>query len=177
LDTPQVEDLDEEPLRHGTWWQSRRLPALASLGETAQPIFVLHHALAAFPQWPLWSDLVGIPYAVRAYPPDCRYVGARVHFDQTIQMEITDPEHFITRGLPSWDLAGEAWSDILGDPSPDSHVLLQARHPQMQLTAMAWTRRFRRAPVFCLQPGHDAATWDDPNYRMIVERACHWLVA
>ena len=34
--------------------------ALSELGETQQGIVVWHHALLGHPDWPLWSDLIGI---------------------------------------------------------------------------------------------------------------------
>jgi hypothetical protein len=165
------------PGSEGGWWQRKRAGVLETLGETPQGIFVLHHALAAFPRWPVWSELVGIPHAARTYPPDIAHVLGQLHFDQTIPIAIADPAHPITRGLAPWDLRGETWGALVGEPGPDNHILLRTHHPRMQLTAMAWTRRFRRAPVFCLHPGHDADTWDDPHFRIVVERACHWLAA
>jgi len=33
---------------------------LEHLGQTAQGIVVLHHALLAYPQWPLWRSIAGI---------------------------------------------------------------------------------------------------------------------
>ena len=32
---------------------------LEELGETEQGIFVLHHAILAYPDWPLWQQIVG----------------------------------------------------------------------------------------------------------------------
>jgi hypothetical protein len=157
------------------WWQRKRAGLLEALGETPQGIFVLHHALAAFPQWPRWSEIVGIPHESRTYPPDIGHVVAQMRFNQTFRIEVVDPAHPVTQGLADWDLTGEAWGDLLDDPDPNCHILLQTRHPDMRLTAMAWTRQFGQARVFCLHPGHDAATWDNPQFRTVVERACHWL--
>jgi len=42
------------------WYAGRPKDALEHLGSTPQGIFVLHHALLAYPQWPVWSELVGI---------------------------------------------------------------------------------------------------------------------
>src|SRR5690349_6115893 len=47
----------DEPL---PWFQKKVFSTLEQLGNTAQGIVVLHHALLAFPDWPLWRDLTGL---------------------------------------------------------------------------------------------------------------------
>lgn len=164
--------LDTPPGNEGGWWQGGTKEMLEALGETDQGLFVLHHALGAFPQWPFWSELVGIPHQERASTLEEIMRSASM---ETLHIEIADAAHPITHDLAAWDLGGEIWGDTLGDPGADSHVLLRTRHPKSKMMAMAWTRRFKHAPVFCLQPGHDDATWADPQYRTVVARAITWL--
>ena len=42
------------------WYAGKPKTALEHLGETQQGILVLHHAILAYPQWPLWNEIVGI---------------------------------------------------------------------------------------------------------------------
>ena len=58
-------------------WQKGIKPALEQLGQTAQGILVLHHALLAHRQWPLWSEVVGIADRGFGY-----------YHDQTLHVEV-----------------------------------------------------------------------------------------
>ena len=62
---------------------------LEGLGDGDQGIFLLHHALVAFPDWPLWRELSGMRQ--RGNVP-CT-------FDQTVHIEIADTAHPSTSTL------------------------------------------------------------------------------
>jgi hypothetical protein len=115
---------------------------------------VLHHAIAAFPQWEFWSGLVGIPHEGRTFTFD--QVLDAIAFGETLHIEIADPEHPISRGLSAWDTYGETWGLFDGPPDPECHTLVTTDHPKMRMRAMAWTHQFRSARGFCLQPGHSS---------------------
>jgi type 1 glutamine amidotransferase len=38
-----------------------------------------------------------------------------------------------------------------------------------------WTRRLGQSRVFCLQSGHDNATFGNPSFRMVLQRGIAWL--
>ena len=59
--------LDDEP---GQGKAAREV--LERLGEGGQGIVVLHHALLAWPAWPLWSEVCGIADRRFGYPPHRR---------------------------------------------------------------------------------------------------------
>ena len=45
--------------------------AIEHLGQTGQGIVILHHALLAYPQWPVWREIVGIAdRELSSYPWD-----------------------------------------------------------------------------------------------------------
>lgn len=151
----------ETPTGEEPHWAERGIkPVLERLGETRQGIFVLHHAILAFPEWPLWSAIVGIA--------DRRF---GFHHDQRIHVEIANPDHPITRGLSPWDMIDETYT--MADAGPDSEVLLTVQHPRSMRT-VAWTRRHREARVFCLQLGHDHQAYAHPNFRTLISRGCAW---
>ena len=101
--------------------------ALERLVETGQGIFVLHHALVAYRTWDFWNTVVGIA--------DRREFGYAP--DQSLRIEVADPDHPITRGLAAWELTDETYTVNL--PGPDSHILLTTEHPKCMRT-VAWTR-------------------------------------
>jgi hypothetical protein len=155
----------------GRGWFGRTREALEELGETEQGIVVLHHAFNAFLHWDFWARLVGIPYSDRLCPWDV--MGAGCSFDDVRHM-IADPAHPITQGLSAWDMYGELWDFGSSTLEPDCHAILVTDHPKMRLKSTAWTHKFKRARVFCLQPGHDKKIYADPNFRTVLSRGIQW---
>jgi type 1 glutamine amidotransferase len=139
----------------------REKAALEHLGESKQGIVVLHHAILAYPDWPLWDQVVGIQ--------DRRF---DFYEDQEMRIEVVDPDHPITGGLQGWQMIDETYA--MNDAGPDSEVLLTIDHPHSMRT-IAWTRHHKRARVFCLELGHDDRAWSDPHLRTIVERGLQWV--
>ena len=135
---------------------------LEGLSDGDQGIFVLHHALVAFPDWPLWGELSGMPK--RANVPGV--------VDQTVHVDVSDTQHPITAGLEPWDIVDETY--ITDDADEDSHILLTTDHPQSMRT-IAWTRTFGKARVFCYQSGHDNRAFANPGFRAVVGRGIQWL--
>lgn len=93
--------------------------------------------------------------------------------DEMIQM-VADPGHPITRGLSAWDMVGETWNFAASRLGPDCHTTLVIDDPKMRLKATAWTHQFRRARVFCLQPGHDNDNYADSSFRTVLSRGIQW---
>lgn len=147
------------------WYQKEIFRTLEELGRATQGIGVLHHALVAFPEWPLWSELVGIPDRT----------GVKPYFDQDLTVEVVDPAHPITRDLPArWRLRDETYVMAEAAPERGNHLLLSTSH-ETSMRALAWTRTFRESRVFCYQSGHDTHAFDDANYRRVLGNAIRWL--
>lgn len=133
---------------------------LEHLGATRQGIVVLHHALLAYPQWPLWSEIVGI--ADRKFG---------FHHDQRIRVSIANPSHAITRGLRPWEMTDETYT--MADAGAGSDILLTTDHPKSMRT-LAWTRSYRESRVFCYEGGHDNAAWANGDFRRVLQRGIQW---
>ncbi len=140
--------------------EERTRPVLEKLGESGQGIFLLHHAILAYEQWPFWSDLVGI--SDRSFGYD---------HEQELSVQIADPAHPITQGIEPWQMVDETYS--MASAGEDSHLLLTTDHPR-SMRVLGWTRQFRNARVFCYQSGHDNFTYVDPNFRKTILRGIQW---
>ena len=140
---------------------TRMKETLEALGESRQGIFVLHHGLVAFPDWPLWGDVTGLS----------RRDNIGGAGNQTVHLEIADADHPITRGMEPWVIVDETYKAV--DADETSHVLLRTEHPGSMKT-MAWTREHRNARVVCFQSGHDKVAFDNPGFRSIVSRGLLW---
>src|SRR5215213_720455 len=151
----------DTPTDDGVRWPKGTTQALQQLGTTTQGIVLLHHALASFPQWPFWSQLVGIPHQDRIFTLE---QDLNLEMEARLHVEVVDHEHPITQGLPDWEMIDEAWGYFRGRPTSECHILLKTEHPKMPLGALAWTHTYGKARVFCLQSGHDDHSWSNPHF-------------
>lgn len=153
-------------------WRRSPREALEAIGETKQGVIVLHHALDAFAKWEFWSDLIGFDRTAWVAA-----TGGRLHFDEAIPVTVVDPEHPITHGLEDFTIQGETWEapgvEELG-PYDDCQVLLTTDHPKQMPKELAWTREYKEARVMYLQPGHDMRSFEDMNFRTILQRGIQW---
>jgi len=142
------------------WFGGKPKTALEDLGRTKQGIFVLHHAILAYPKWPVWAQMVGI--ADRSFD---------FHMDQRLHVDVADRDHPITHGLAAWDMIDETYT--MADAGPDSHVLLTCEHPKSMKT-LAWTRQHGLSRVLCFESGHDNQTWANAGFRQVLARGIQW---
>ena len=142
------------------WYAGKPRSTLEQLGQTEQGIFMLHHSILAYREWPIWNQLVGLPD-----------LSHDVTMAQTLPVEVVDPDHPITEGLSDWEIVDETYQ--MCDPDPQSQALLTTDHPT-SMRVLAWTRQYRKSRVFCFQSGHDNRTWANPNFSTIVHRGIRW---
>lgn len=155
---------EPEPPSGTGGWEDRIRPALESLGTTEQGIFLLHHAILTYWDWPLWSEIVGIRH--RHLWGDHGY-----HHDREIHVQISDPGHPIAQGLTAWTLVDETYE--MDEPGDENQILLATDHPQ-SMRAIGWTRIYRQSRVFCLELGHDNQAYADEGFRKVVQRGIQW---
>ncbi len=141
-------------------YAGNRKAVLEHLGATNQGIVVLHHALLAYPKWPMWSELVGI--ANRKF---WFYEG------QHLDVKIANTEHPITRGLQPWEMTDETYT--MANAGEGSDILLTVDHPKSMRT-IGWARQFKQSHVFCLESGHDNQAWANANFREVLRRGILW---
>ena len=151
----------ETPGSAGSKTDTATKAALDTLGDSEQGIFILHHALLAYPDWPLWASLVGI-----------QAPGWSVNMDINLHIQVADPQHPITQGLSDWTMLDETY--VVGEPDADSEILLFTDDPK-SMRSIAWARRYKQARVFCFQSGHDHNAYENPNFRQVISRGIQWV--
>ena len=142
------------------WYAGRPRSVLKELGQTEQGIFMLHHSILAYREWPVWSQIVGFPDLTHD-----------VTMAQNLLVEVEDPNHPITSEVSDWWMIDETYK--MCDPDPDSQVLLTTKHPT-SMRVLAWTRQYQNSRVFCYQSGHDNRTWDNLNFITVLRRGIEW---
>lgn len=159
----------------------------------------LHHAIAGWPAWSGYADIVGgrfhyQPATLRGVEwPDSGY-----RHDVTHTVEVLDLTHPICAGLePTFTITDEVYLAPVfeDDVTPlmrstydfvDTNFYSADRairgarndrtgwHHPPGSSLVAWTKTVGASPVAYIQFGDGAATYADPNYRRIVANAIGW---
>lgn len=175
---------------------------LLALLDEGKGVVALHHAIAGWPAWPEYAELLGGRFLYRAGPlrgtdrPDSGY-----RHDVDHEVTVLNRAHPVAAGLPErFRLTdelylGEVFEDIV-------HPLLASdasfTHEHFYSSALAvngamfsnngwshpngsnlvgWAKAARRSPLVYLQPGDGPATYENMHYRRMVENAIRWVVS
>ena len=170
-----------------------------ALLEAGKGMVFLHHAIAGWPAWPEYGDIVGgrflyQPAAVHGVEfPDSGY-----RHDVTHTVDVLDASHPICKGIdPSFEITDELYlAHVFED---DVHPLMRSsydfvdtnfysadrairgtrndragwRHPPGS-KLVAWTKTVGRSPIAYLQFGDGPQTYANPAYRRILANAINW---
>jgi len=135
-------------------------------------LVVLHHAIAAYPDWPEYWKIIGAHYylaATNINGVEKQRSGWKegLHF----RIHIADPNHPVMRGLSDFDTHDEAykWFDV----AQDCHPLLTTDEAESN-KVIAWAKTYEGARVVYIQSGHDHFAYENPNYQQILRQAIRW---
>jgi len=146
---------------------TRRANFLALLDE-GLGLVVLHHAIAAFQEWPEFERIIGAKYLLEE--EDGHGVSAYEH-DVEFRVQIADPFHPITRDLASFAVHDETYRNCRF--AGDNHLLCTTAHGSSD-QALVWVRTYRKARVCYIQMGHGPTVFDQAPYRRLVGGAIGW---
>ncbi len=150
----------------------KRKANFLSLLDKGVGLVVLHHAIAAFNDWPEYWKIIGARYFLKDTGVDGKTIPASTYrHDVDIPCKIEDPAHPVTAGLKDFVVRDETYKGFLVEP--DNHLLVSEHHPDAQREA-AWTRQYRNSKVCYIQLGHDKLSFGDDNYRTLVRQAIRW---
>ena len=127
-------------------------------------ILALHTAAISFDDWPRWREIVGAGWiwGTSYHPP---------HGPVSVRM--TASHHPITRDLPAFDFAEEAYSKMDLVPGIDALATVQAS-VQDSASPCLWARDVGNGRVVYDALGHDSASIDQPTHKRILQRAALW---
>jgi type 1 glutamine amidotransferase len=163
-------------------------------------IVALHHALAGWPAWPAYGDCLGGRFRYRPTReagldrPDSGYAT-----DIEFGIEVVDPAHPATRGLPpAFTLCDEPYRCEVDEARVIPLLRADARYTSApfksaaravravdalppdqwqgppQSSLVAWAREVSASRIVYLQPGDGPASFNDPNWRLFLGNALHW---
>lgn len=161
----------------------------------------LHHAVASWPLWPEYGEVIGGRFFYM--PTECRGKlvldsGYRHDVDHTVT--VLDPQHPITAGLDTtfplndelylYEVFDEDVTPLLSsDYAFDSEHFYSARHavtgnmfcnenwPHPEGSPLiGWTKTHKNSRIAYLQPGDGPPTYASEHYRRLLENAIRWAV-
>ncbi len=135
-------------------------------------LVILHHANAAYNNWPLYWKIAGVEFHFKPWEQNgVKMVPSGYKSNVKFKIHVADRNHPITRGLKDYDFVDETYCRTSIDP--DVHVLLTTDEPSSD-KVIGWVKTYRNSNVCYLQSGHDKTVYRNPNYRTLVVRAIRW---
>ena len=135
-------------------------------------LVVLHHAIATYPTWPEYANIIGAHYYLAAtnihgvFKPRSAYkhgVDFRIH--------VADTRHPVTRGVADFDIHDETykWFDVARECQP----LLTTDEPESN-PEIAWAKSYKGTRVVYLESGHDHLAYENPGFQQLLRQAIRW---
>lgn len=144
-----------------------------ALLEKGVGLVVVHHAIAAYQEWPEWNRILGARYYLKdetgtdgVVHPACTW-----KHDVDFAIRVEDATHPITAGVSDFAINDEVYRGYT--VFPGAHVLLSTDEPQNN-RSLAWWKTYDRARVVYLQLGHGPGAWANPSYRRLLVNAIRW---
>ena len=173
---------------------------LGALLEAGQGFVFLHHALAGWPAWPEYGELIGGRFLY--LPADVR---GEARLDSGYRHAVTHQvrrlaDHPVTAGIPErFEITDELYlceifeDDVTPLLASDyrftaenfysaAHVVLRGRmhdnsnwpHPPGS-NLIGWTREVGASRIVYLQCGDDPIAYGNPQFRRLLENAISWV--
>lgn len=143
---------------------------LQSLLEQGKGTVFLHHALGSCSEDLEYGYMLG--GKARFDSDDSKATLSHFKGATSYRAHIEAPNNPITAGMSDFDVTDEVYSNYFVDT--DSHVFLTTDNPDSG-RQLAWTSQYKKSRVAYIQLGHDHVTYENPNYRRLVERSILWV--
>jgi len=170
--------------------------------EAGQGFVFLHHAIAGWPAWPEYAEIIGgrflyMPEDLRGEP--CQDSGYRHNVTHTVNV-VND--HPVTQGLPkSFSITDEVYLYEVFDE--DVQPLLTSDYPFVQdnfysatkavregklydnenwthapgSNLIGWTKTYGKSRIVYLQCGDDPVAYANPHFQQLLSNAIEWVSA
>ena len=167
---------------------------------TGKGMVFLHHAIAGWPLWPDYGELIGGRFFY--LPTECRgkpVLDSGYRHEVSHSVQVVDAAHPVAEGVDdAFSLTDELYlyevfeSDVepllTSGHTFDSEHFYSARHavtgsmfcndgwshpPGPNL--IGWTKTIKDSRIVYLQPGDGPDTYASPHYRRLVENAIRWV--
>lgn len=156
-------------------WQdinSEQQQAYLDLLEKGQGMVFLHHSLVSYQKWDEFIKIIGGKYILPEYSDDSDVKGSTYSHDITLQIEIADKNHPVTKDINDFSIIDEGYQYI--EMLSSIHPLLTTRHSECTRT-IAWTHTYKNARIVYILLGHDHKAHQNPHYRKLIKNSIEWV--
>ena len=147
--------------------------AFVFMAKQGTGLVFLHHSLASYQDWDEFKEIIGGRYnEPHRLSENDKHKASTYKHDVTMNVHIVDPEHPVTEKIQDFELYDEVYGnfEVMDTVQP----LLKTDHPESG-KVIGWAHTYGKSRVVYLQPGHDHHAYQDPNYRLLVNRAIRWV--
>jgi hypothetical protein len=138
-----------------------------------KPLVALHHSICAYDDWPEYTNIIGGKYFHKPTTlngkeyPACSYI-----HDLHFKVKIFNSENPVTKGLTDFEIFDETYKGFYVEETVTP--LLTTDEPSSS-PVIGWSKMYGNARIVTLQSGHDAPTFENPNYRKLLRQAIEWV--
>lgn len=171
---------------------------VVELLEAGVGIVATHHALAGWPTWDGWAEVLGGRFLYAPGRVHGRAVPASGYRMDTYRIEPVEAAHPVCAGIEPFEVTDELYlcpvfdEGVLPLLATDADVSAasmidtyrEVRHgervkapEQPGSRLVGWATSPERSRVVYLLPGHTAATMQHPMYRRLLTNALRWVAA
>jgi hypothetical protein len=160
---------------YGQKISEKRQKNLLALLDKGVGLVVMHHAVAAYPNWPGWAKLLGARY----YLSDVEENGVKHPRSQykhgvDIKVHVEDASHPITQGVSDFVIHDETYKGYTVDPKVK--MLLTTEDP-LNNKSIAWVAPHDKTHVCYIQLGHDSKAYATKEFQKLTAQAIAWAAA
>ena len=136
-------------------------------------LVVLHHAIAAYNDWPEYRKILGARYYLKDETDADGTVHKRCTYkhDVDIKEHVSDPKCPVAAGLTDFTIHDETYKGYTVDPQVK--VFLTTDEPTSN-KEIGWTNTYRKANVCYLELGHDSKAYASKDLQKLYIQAIKW---
>jgi type 1 glutamine amidotransferase len=147
--------------------------AFAECISRGKPVVALHHSICAYDDWPEYWNIIGGKYfhkpttfKGKEYQP-CSYIHD-LHFN----VKVEDPDNPVTKGIKDFEIFDETYKGYYVE---DGVTPLLTTDESTSTPVIGWTKKYGKSKIVVLQCGHDAPTFENPNFRKLLRQSIEWV--
>jgi type 1 glutamine amidotransferase len=157
-------------------WQkitAEQSSVLADCIRKGKPLVALHHSICAYDDWPEYFNIIGGKYFHKPTTVKGKeYAVCSYIHDVRFNVKIVDPENTVTKGIKDFEIFDETYKGYYVEDGVTP--LLTTDEPSSK-PVIGWTKNYGKARIVTLQCGHDAPTFENPNFRKLLKQSIEWV--